>query len=66
MVKLKKLDLPGADFEQAKALARAAMDAIRAGILGYALIASRRVSDLLRSGSYKPECGAGWNPAADC
>ena len=49
MVKLKKLDLPGADFEQAKALARAAMDAIRAGILGYALIASRRVSDLLRS-----------------
>jgi ubiquinone/menaquinone biosynthesis C-methylase UbiE len=38
MVKLKKLDLPGADFEQAKTLARAATDAIRAGILGYALI----------------------------
>jgi arsenite methyltransferase len=38
MVKLKKLDLPGADFEQAKTLARAAMDAIRAGTLGYSLI----------------------------
>jgi arsenite methyltransferase len=41
MVKLKKLDLPGADFDQAKALARAAMDAIRAGALGYALITAR-------------------------
>jgi hypothetical protein len=38
MVKLKKLDLPGVDFEQAKTLARAATDVIRAGILGYALI----------------------------
>jgi arsenite methyltransferase len=38
MVKLKKLNLPGADFKQAKSLACAAMDAIRAGILGYTLI----------------------------
>ena len=44
MVKLKKLDLPGADFEQAKALARAATDAIRAGILGYALITGQILS----------------------
>jgi arsenite methyltransferase len=42
MVKLKKLDLPGADFEQAKSLARAALETIRAGILGYALITSQR------------------------
>jgi arsenite methyltransferase len=41
MVKLRKLELPSADFEQAKALARAAMDAIRAGILGYTLIVAR-------------------------
>jgi arsenite methyltransferase len=45
MVKLKKLELPGADFEQAKALARAALDAIRAGVLGYALLRAARVSE---------------------
>jgi arsenite methyltransferase len=39
MVKLKKLDLPGADFDQAKHLARAATNAIRSGLLGYSLIA---------------------------
>jgi arsenite methyltransferase len=44
MVKLKKLELPGADFEQAKTLARAALDAIRAGVLGYALIISCRTT----------------------
>lgn len=38
MVKLKKLDLPGADFDQAKGLARAAADAVRSGLLGYSLI----------------------------
>lgn len=38
MVKLKKLELPGTDFEQAKSLARAALDAIRAGVLGYTVI----------------------------
>jgi arsenite methyltransferase len=38
LVKLKKLDLPGADFEQAKALARSATETIRAGKLGYATI----------------------------
>jgi arsenite methyltransferase len=41
MVKLKKLDLPGADFEQAKKLARAASNAIREGLLGYSLIAGQ-------------------------
>jgi hypothetical protein len=41
MVKLKKLDLPGADFEQAKQLARAASKAIREGLLGYSLIVAR-------------------------
>jgi arsenite methyltransferase len=42
MVKLKKLELPGADFEQSKTLARAALDAIRGGVLGYALITALR------------------------
>lgn len=38
LVKLKKLDLPGADFEEAKALARRAAEAVRQGQLGYALV----------------------------
>ena len=41
MSKLKKLDLGGIDFEQAKALARAAADAVRAKTLGYAVILGR-------------------------
>jgi ubiquinone/menaquinone biosynthesis C-methylase UbiE len=41
MVKLKKLDLPGADLEQAKQVARAAMNAIQQGLLGYSLILAR-------------------------
>jgi SAM-dependent methyltransferase len=39
--KLKKLDLPGADFEQAKQLARAAATAIQEGLLGYSLIVAQ-------------------------
>ena len=39
MSKLKKLDLAGIDFAQAKALARAAADAVRAKTLGYSIIA---------------------------
>lgn len=38
LVKLKKLDLPGADFDQAKSLARSAAEAVQEGKLGYALI----------------------------
>jgi arsenite methyltransferase len=38
MVKLKKLELPGADLEQARLLARAASKAIRDGLLGYSLV----------------------------
>jgi arsenite methyltransferase len=41
MVRLKKLDLPDADFEQAKQLARAAATAIKQGLLGYSLIVAR-------------------------
>jgi arsenite methyltransferase len=41
MVKLKKLDLPGTDFEQAKQLARAAANAIQQGLLGYSLIVAQ-------------------------
>ncbi len=38
MVNLKKLDLPGTDLTQAKQLARAAAEAIRAGLLGYSIL----------------------------
>jgi arsenite methyltransferase len=38
LVRLKKLELPSTDFSQAKALARAASDAVRAGTLGYSLV----------------------------
>jgi arsenite methyltransferase len=45
MSKLRKLDLEGVDFAQAKALARAAADAVRAKTLGYAIISGRRESE---------------------
>jgi arsenite methyltransferase len=38
LVKLKKIDLPTVDFEQAKTLARAAADAVKAGKFGYAVV----------------------------
>jgi len=38
MVKLKKLDLPGVDFDEAKQLASAAAQAIHQGLLGYSLM----------------------------
>lgn len=38
LVRLKQLDLPGADFEQAKTLAHHAAEAVRRGTLGYALV----------------------------
>jgi arsenite methyltransferase len=41
MVKLNKLDLPGADFEQAKQFAHAASKAIHQGLLGYSLLVAR-------------------------
>ncbi len=42
LVKLKKIDLPTVDFEQAKILARAAAAAVKAGKFGYAVIQARR------------------------
>lgn len=42
MSKLKKIDLAGVDFAEAKAMARAAADAIRARRLGYAIITARK------------------------
>ncbi len=41
MVKLKNLDLPGTNFDQAKRFARAAANAIQHGLLGYSLIVAR-------------------------
>jgi ubiquinone/menaquinone biosynthesis C-methylase UbiE len=37
LLKLKKVDLPGVDFEEAKRLARVASEAVRQGKLGYSL-----------------------------
>jgi ubiquinone/menaquinone biosynthesis C-methylase UbiE len=42
MSKLKKLDLGGIDFTQAKTLARAAADAVRVKTLGYAIVSGQR------------------------
>ncbi|GAB4407263.1 MAG: hypothetical protein Fur0044_00030 [Anaerolineae bacterium] len=42
LVKLKQLNLPGADFEQAKFLARAAAEAVWRGQLGYALLVASK------------------------
>lgn len=42
MVKLEKLDLGGVNFQEAKAMARCAAGAIRAGLLGYSLITARK------------------------
>lgn len=42
--KLKKLDIGGIDFSQARTLAGAAADAIRARTLGYAIVAGHRPS----------------------
>jgi hypothetical protein len=41
-VKLKTLDLPGVDFEAAKALVRSTGGAAHAGALGYALIVATK------------------------
>lgn len=37
LLKLKKVDLPGADFEEARRLARVASEAVRQGKLGYSI-----------------------------
>ena len=42
MSKLKRLDLGGIDFPQAKSMARAAADAVRAKTLGYTIISAQR------------------------
>ena len=44
MVKLRKFDLPGADFDEARKMARAALAAIQQGSLGYSLIVARLCS----------------------
>ena len=42
LVKLKKLELPSVNFDEAKALARAAAEAVRAGRFGYAIVVARK------------------------
>ena len=44
MVGLRKLSLPGFDFEAAKAIAKQALEAIGKGELGYAIIAATKVA----------------------
>jgi arsenite methyltransferase len=38
LMKLKKIDLPAVDFDQAKAVARAAAEAVKMGTFGYAMV----------------------------
>lgn len=42
LVKLKKINLPAVDFEQAKTLARAAANAVKAGTFGYAIVTANK------------------------
>jgi arsenite methyltransferase len=42
LVKLKQADLPRADFDQARTMARAAADAVQAGRFGYAVVVASR------------------------
>lgn len=42
LVRLEKIDLPGADFQQARIIARSAAEAVREGRLGYALLVANR------------------------
>lgn len=42
LVKLKKIDLPAVNFEQAKTLARSAAGAVKAGKFGYAVVIATR------------------------
>jgi len=44
LVKLKQLDLPGANFEHAKALAHHAAEAVRRGTFGYALVVASKAA----------------------
>jgi ubiquinone/menaquinone biosynthesis C-methylase UbiE len=43
LLKLKKVDLPGVDFEEAKRLARVASEAVRQGKLGYSLFTASSI-----------------------
>ena len=42
LVKLKKLDAPGVDFDEARTMARAAADAVRAKRFGYAIVTATK------------------------
>ncbi len=42
LVKLKRFDLPGADFAEAQAMARAADRAVQGGLFGYALVTATK------------------------
>jgi arsenite methyltransferase len=50
LVKLKRFQLPIADFDQAKALARAAADAVHAGQFGYTLLMATKPERILTPG----------------
>jgi hypothetical protein len=49
LVGLRKLELPNVDLGQARAMARSAAEAVRAGALGYALLTGMR-GDLMHGG----------------
>jgi len=45
LLKLKRIDLPQVDFEQARAMARAADAAVKAGTFGYAIVTASKSDD---------------------
>jgi hypothetical protein len=58
LVRLKHMQLPVADFDQAKALARTAADAVRAGQFGYALLTATKSAQPLAPGKEAPNNAA--------
>ena len=58
LLKLKKITLPIANFEQAKALARSAADAVRNGLFGYALLVAMKADEAGEAGETETAGGA--------
>jgi arsenite methyltransferase len=54
LVKLKQVQLPLGDFDRARALARAAADAVRAGQFGYTLLMATKPEKMLTPGKKVP------------
>jgi len=49
MLKLKKIDLADADFEQVNTMAACAADAVRSGLLGYSAVVRKKAMTIARA-----------------